>query len=188
MPANPTRRCAGCLHRPFPFHCALAALAYGGALTQAILRFKHAGHRHLARPLGSWLGPALSVAAQRGIDVTVPVPLHPRRLRQRGFNQALELLRAGLHILPSDRRMPIACNALVRSRDTPMLGHASPAGRRQLLQGAFAITHPSAIVGKRVLVIDDVMTTGATLAECARVLLAAGASRVEVLALARAIG
>jgi ComF family protein len=188
MPANPMHKCPGCLSRPFPFARAKAALAYGGALTQALLRFKHGGHRHLARPLAALFSPVLGTATAWGVEVALPVPLHPRRLRQRGYNQALDLLRAAMRRLPRRMRVPIACDALARTRHTPMLGRGSPQARRQLLHGAFEVSRPGLLVGKHVLVVDDVMTTGATLAECTRVLLVAGVAQVSVATLARAIG
>jgi predicted amidophosphoribosyltransferase len=118
----------------------------------------------------------------------VPVPLHPARLRARGFNQSLELIReANAHRagrMPS-RRIPIWTSALTRTRDTPPLGKESPAIRRSRLAGAFA-ADATLVKGRRLLVIDDVMTSGATLAECARTLLQAGAEDVLVGAVARA--
>jgi ComF family protein len=165
----------------------LAALAYGGALTQALLRFKHGGHRHLARPLAFHLAPVLQAAAGQGAELFCPVPLHPRRLRQRGYNQVLELLRAAECGVPRDQRVHIRLDALSRNVDTPTLGRQSPAMRRQLVAQAFDVKHPREVAGKHILVVDDVMTTGATLAECARTLLAAGARRVTVAALARAL-
>jgi predicted amidophosphoribosyltransferase len=119
----------------------------------------------------------------------LPVPLHPRRLRARGFNQALELVReANAHRaarLPA-RRLPVLPSALIRHRDTPTLGREAPAVRRSRVHGAFAVPDAGAVRGRRLLVVDDVMTTGATLAECARTLLEAGADEVLVAALARA--
>ena len=187
MPSENACLCRGCRRAPFPFTRAFAALAYGGALTQALLRFKHSGHRHLARPLAIHLVPVLDAAAGQGADVVCPVPLHPRRLRQRGYNQVLELLRADGCGLPRHQRVRILSDALSRTVNTPTLGHQSPGRRSQIVANAFAVVHPQAVVGKRVLLVDDVMTTGATLAECSRTLLAAGASKVMVAALARAV-
>jgi ComF family protein len=187
MPSEGGCRCGGCRRAPFPFNRAFAALAYGGALTQALLRFKHGGHRHLARPLAIHLAPVLDAAAGQGAELVCPVPLHPRRLRQRGYNQVLELLRAANGELPGGLRIPVLLDALARTVDTPTLGHQSPAMRSQIVARAFAVSHAPAVVGKRILVVDDVMTTGSTLAECARTLVAAGASHVMVAALARAL-
>ena len=186
MPSDDGRLCGSCRRKPFPFARALAAFAYGGSLTQAIVRFKHGGSRHLARPLGRCLKPVIEQAVRAGADVVCPVPLHSRRLRQRGYNQVLELLRlarpwlaeAGADLLP---------DAMARVVDTPSLGHHSPDHRRDLVARAFAVVRPKTIVGKHALLVDDVMTTGATLAEGARTLLDAGARSVTVAVLARAV-
>jgi Predicted amidophosphoribosyltransferases len=186
MPSDGGHLCGGCGRAPFPFARAFAALAYGGALTQALLRFKHGGHRHLARPLAAYLAPILGEVARQGAEVVCPVPLHPRRLRKRGYNQVFELLRAAGPTLARDKRVSILCDALARTVDTPTLGREPPALRSQIVANAFAVARPREVAGKRVLVVDDVMTSGATLAECARTLLAAGAVEIQVAALARA--
>lgn len=184
MPLDENDLCGGCRRTPFPFAAAAAALAYGGALTQALLRWKHGGHRHIAPAMAGYLAPLLARAAALGAEVTCPVPLHPRRLRKRGFNQALDLLRAARG---RGSPMEIVCDALTRTVDTPSLGHGTPAQRRRILANAFAVARPRKVEGKHVLLVDDVMTTGATLAECSRVLLRAGAKQVAVAVLARAV-
>jgi len=178
--------CVGCLRRPFPFSAARAALAYGGSLTQSLLRFKHGGHRHLARPLSRYLAPVLSPLWQQ-VDLVCPVPLHGERLKSRGFNQALELLRHIRKGLPKAQATKLVCDLLTRNFDTPALGHGSPAIRARAVAGAFAVFRPVSVAQRHILVVDDVMTSGATLAECARTLLASGADGVSVAALARAI-
>jgi ComF family protein len=178
--------CRGCQSRPFPFCQAGAALAYGGALSQALMRFKHGGHRHLAVPLSRYLAPIVSSMVAH-VDLACPVPLHHRRRGRRGFNQALELLREVNRAVPEDLRPRIACDALARNTDTPALGHSSPAARARAVAGAFTVARPDAVAGRHVLVVDDVMTSGATLAECARTLLAGGAAKVSVAVLARAV-
>jgi ComF family protein len=179
-------RCHGCRVRPLPFSRVWPALAYGGATTEAVLHLKHGRRRHLARPLGALLAPALAAALDSGVDTLCPVPLHPRRLRQRGFNQALELLRVAEKLArrPGVRVVPAG---LRRIRDTPALGWESPASRRRIVAGAFAVEGLEWAKDRRILLVDDVMTTGATLAECTRVLLRAGAADVQVMALARVI-
>jgi ComF family protein len=189
MPMGMGGLCPGCRRRPFPFARSFAALAYGGSLTQAILRFKHGGHRHLSRPLAQYIAPILGTVSAEGPVVACPVPLHANRLRRRGFNQALELLRAAVRSLPREKRLTIVCDAMARVIDTPTLGHETPTLRRKLIDGAFVVprSRRKSVAGRRVLVVDDVMTTGATLAECARTLLAAGAAEVWVASLARAL-
>ena len=187
MPIAVDSACPGCARRPFPFARAFAALAYGGAVTQALLRWKHGGNRYLAPVLAGYFVPLLRQVVEQGAEIACPVPLHPHRLRQRGFNQALDLLRAARGFTRPSIQLDVACDALQRTVDTPALGHASPRRRRDLVAGAFRVARPRLVADKRVLVVDDVMTTGATLSECARVLLAAGAREVAVAVLARAV-
>jgi ComF family protein len=178
--------CRRCASEPLPFLRARAALAYGGAIADAILRFKHGGHAHLARPLGRVFATALQVELPH-VDALLPVPLHPRRLRARGFNQAIELVRGAR---PAGRPRgwpPLWPDSLRRIRDTPALGRHSPRERRALVAGAFAVPHPDRVRGARLLLVDDVMTTGATLAGCAHALREAGAAEVRVAVLARAL-
>jgi ComF family protein len=178
--------CLRCAREPFPFTRACAAFAYGGAITDALLRFKHGGRADLARPLGRSLLPLLRREIGSA-DAVLPVPLHPRRLRARGFNQALELLRAARAVGGRTSWPPLWVDTLRRTRDTPALGRLSPAQRRALVGDAFSVFAPNRVSGQRLLVVDDVMTTGATLAGCARVLMDAGAVEVRVAALARAL-
>jgi ComF family protein len=194
-------RCGLCRRLPFSFREARAAYEYGAALADAIVRMKH-GQRWMARRLGPLLVPALMDALARGgfgaDDVVVPVPLHARRLRERGFNQALELVRAALRDVARTPALAVATphglpqlerRLLRRTRATKALGHAGPAARMAEVAGAFAITPAAAerVRYRRVLLVDDVLTTGATANECAGALLAAGARVVHVLALARAV-
>jgi ComF family protein len=173
------------------------ACEYGAALADAIVAMKHRGRRDLAHRLARLLIEPLAHVLEHGgfeaTDLVVPVPLHPRKLRRRGFNQALELARAALRQLrdccdPAILPLPVLERALLRrTRDTRELGHLGPIARLQEVAGAFAVTAPARLRGRRVLLIDDVFTTGATLNECAGVLRGAGAREVRVVALARAV-
>ena len=181
-------RCHGCRAKPLPFSRVWPALAYGGAATEAVLHLKHGRRRHLARPLGALLAPAVGAAIDSGVDTLCPVPLHPRRLRQRGFNQALEILRVAERLVRRPgARSRVVPDGLRRIHDTPALGWESPASRRRIVAGAFAVHGRGWAEGRRILLVDDVMTTGATLAECTRVLLKDGAADVQVTALARVV-
>jgi ComF family protein len=187
--------CLACRARPFPFSRARASLVYGGAVREALLHLKHGAALASARPLARFLVPLLDWAAAEGFEAVVPVPLHPRRLAQRGFNQALELAREALRIrrergrglAPAPARLPVWVDALRRQRDTPPLGREPGLVRRSRLAGAFRVPSRPAVRGRRLLLVDDVMTTGATFAECAHTLLDAGARDVAVAALARAL-
>ena len=127
-------------------------------------------------------------------DLIVPVPLHNRKLRERGFNQALELARfAMLGLRQAPKLKPRAGlprlerSLLHRTRETRSLGHASPAARFAEVAGAFVVSETDRVRNRRVLLVDDVYTTGATFCECADTLINAGAADVHVLALARAV-
>lgn len=157
-----------------------AAGLYGGPLATAIQRLKFGDRSDLARPLGELLR---RLALERALeaDVLVPVPLHPRRLAARGYNQSALLARRLAKTL--DAQVDTA--SLVRRADGRAQLALSRSERQANLVGAFAVTDPRALFGRRVALVDDVVTTGATAAACADALLAAGASRVTVVALAR---
>lgn len=185
--------CLGCLQRPPRFDGALAAYEFGGALAQAIRRMKWSGMPELAPALGLLLFAALERAPPPygDVELMVPVPLHRRRLRVREFNQAAELA-AALQEAARARdsafgRVALDARALVRVRDTPPQTGLDAAQRRGNVLGAFAVRTPARVQGRRVLVVDDVMTTGATADACASALRAAGAAEVLVLTLGRAV-
>ena len=189
-------RCLRCRRVAFPFARAHAAFPYGEALATAIVRMKHGQRRDLSRRLGRLLAPVLAdaLAASRlgPDDLLMPVPLHPSRLRRRGFNQALELARGALATMTTPAapdRPRVAVDVLRRVRPTRELGHAGPAARLAEVAGAFAVRPSDAdlLRGRRVLLVDDVFTTGATFTACAQTLRQAGAAAVHVVALARAV-
>jgi ComF family protein len=173
--------CPPCRTDPPPFDYARAAAPYQDPLRSAIHAFKFRGQRALARPLADLLieqcGPGLVAEA----DVIVPVPLAPARERQRGFNQAALLAeRVGRALA-----RPVKARWLGRARPTRPQSELAAEERRRNVRGAFRAA--PAVSGRHVLVIDDVLTTGATAAECARALRAAGARMVGVLTVARVV-
>jgi ComF family protein len=171
--------CLGCARDSPRFDWARASFRFGGAPAAAVRALKW-GHRTELAPL---LGGLLPVVKPDAVDLVVPVPLHPRRLRQRGFNQAA-LLAFGL---PRQRRRPpVDIHALHRVRDTPPQSTLGLSERLVNVRGAFVAVRRR-VAGRRVAVIDDVMTSGATADACARALKAAGAVEVGVLTLTRAV-
>ncbi len=170
--------CDACAPLLDPDPTGLGALIYGGPVADAVRRFKYGPRPELARPLGARLAQA-ALAHAGQVDAVVPVPLHPRRLAARGFNQASLLAR------PVARALGVPLSfALRRLRHTPSQASLEVTRRLDNVRGAFR-ARPA---GGRVLLIDDVRTTGATLAECASALAAAGAREVRPLVLARAEG
>lgn len=163
---------------------ALAAFVYGGAIADATTRFKYGARPDLARPLSHLLWRAVAPHAPRLSNcVVVPVPLHPSRLAERGFNQSALLAR------PLARRLgaPFLPLALARVRDTPRQASLGREERLGNVGGAFVPRQPPRMRGRPVLLVDDVRTTGATLAACARAALEAGAGPVFTAVLARAV-
>ena len=173
--------CGACARRLPVFARARAAMAYGDTSRSLILGFKHGDRTDSAPAFGRWLMRA-GAEMIADADLLVPVPLHWTRLFARRFNQAA-VLTQGVARLSG---VPTALDLLVRRRRTPSQGKLGVAARRRNLSGAFAIrpSRRSTVRGRRVLLIDDVLTTGATAAACSRTLLRAGAAAVDVLTLA----
>jgi len=155
--------------------------AYDGGLREAVHALKFGGRLGLAHPLGALMaGVASADPVLRDVQAIVPVPLHPRRLRQRGFNQAEALARVVGRLLG----VRVASGVLRRMRHTPPQTELSAAERAANILGAFTVA--GSTVWERALLVDDVMSTGSTASECARVLKQAGVGDVAVLTLARA--
>jgi ComF family protein len=176
------RLCPGCRAAPPVFGRARAALRYDAQARRLILPFKHADRTELVATLAPHMARA-GAGLLGEADLLVPVPLHRRRLFQRRYNQAALLARAIGRIA----HLPVLPDALLRLRATASLGEKSAEQRTAEVADAFAVraSRAARIEGARVLLIDDVMTSGATANACARVLLAAGAAGVDVLVAAR---
>ena len=184
--------CGACREGESAFDGARSFGVYTGKLRQAVLRLKFAGDERLGTRLGELLAPTWDSLPQVGefaSPLVVPVPLHPSRRRERGFNQS-ELLAAGLVRAlgrQSGGAAPQVAKACLRRKcATPPQTGLSVAARRENLKGAFEVVKPEAVRGRGIVLVDDVMTTGATLSACARALKSAGAARVMGLTLARA--
>jgi competence protein ComFC len=175
--------CANCAHRTIYFDAAVAAYRGRGIVRQIIHDFKYGRQVHLRRLVARWLFRAFDDERLRGrqFDLIVPVPLHPTRQRERGFNQAsllAELLSA---------RISLPCKPLLqRIRYTTTQTALDRAERIENLRDAFRLRKNTDVRGLQVLLIDDVLTTGSTLSECARVLKRAGAISVHAATAARA--
>ena len=176
--------CDDCLATPRPWQRGRAAVVYAGAGRRLVLALKHGDRLDLVPVLGGWMAQAAAPLVQPGMLV-VPVPIHPRRLLARKYNQAA-LLAARI---ARAHRLPLVPGALVRRRHTPMQDHASVADRFANLEGALAVppAMQARLSGRPVLLVDDVMTSGATLAAATGALSDAGSGAVSVAVLARAV-
>jgi len=175
-------RCGACLIHPPHFDAARSAFLYEGAIRDLIHSFKYNQQTQLRYPLALLtLEVAFGIMQNHDLDILIPVPLHRSRLRQRGFNQAVLLGRVLSHHL----LIPMRFDILARTRRTEPQVELSAAERRHNVKGAFSVHKPDTIIGRRILLLDDVMTTGSTMDECAHELKKAGASTVIASTIAR---
>ncbi len=177
-------KCADCLTDPPPFGRARSSLVYDDASRKLILGFKHADQTYAVKTFVPWLARA-GASFWPDTPLLVPVPLHRWRLLRRRYNQAA-LLANGLA-----RETGLSCvpDLLLRTRATPTQGHLKAKEREKNVRRAFSMNqgHAEKVKGRHVVLIDDVLTTGATVRECTEVLLKAGASSVNILTIARAV-
>jgi len=183
QPPDPDEKpvtCARCIRAPLPLDRIVSPWQFDGPLAAAIRRLKFTGASHIARSIAPLWAPLVEAAASD--SVVVPVPLHWRRRWQRGYDHAwlLALYACKFARLPS----PVA--ALRRVKPGPAQSTLTAAARQRNVSGAFVVGKPEAVAGRAVVLIDDVATTGATLAAAAHALRAAGAASVIGVTLARA--
>lgn len=195
-PITPDRQvCAVCEegHEP-PFAWSQALGQYTGTLRDAVHRLKYHGKRSLAEPLGQMLAASMDIApspllpadpapGQPAFDAVIPVPLDAWRMRQRGFNQAEKIAR----VVARERGWRLQTDLLARVRRTPSQTALSSEARAENVHGAFTAHFPHQLTGLNILLVDDVITTGATVRACAEAARAAGAARICVVALARGL-
>lgn len=185
LPLGSRSACSECLRTPLPLIQIRSAFAYGGPVQQAVLALKRSGRREL----GDYLADQLVATNWPGfrfqaIELLVPVPLHRRRLIERGFNQSVLLAGRLAH------RLHLGMRPDTLRRTRPGAFQTSPtsrAARWDNVQAAFEVKRPRLVAGRAVCLVDDVVTTGATLSACTRVLLAAGARSVRAVTLARTL-
>ena len=173
--------CGACASQPPAFSSAQAPFVYSGPARTAVLRLKYENHPGAA----GFLARAMAARLSSNPQVLVPVPLHSSRLRQRGFNQSMVLAKR-IHRLRQDiTSLPL--QTVVRTKATAKQGAHSARQRMRNVAGAFQVLKPAAIAQKDILIIDDVMTTGATCRSLAKALQKAGARSTHILAATRAL-
>lgn len=183
-------RCGLCRRLDPPFARAASYGSYDGGLRELVHLLKYEQVRPAASVLGRMLAEAIADLEPFFGDGTVlvlPVPLHPEKLRQRGFNQSELIARTALKLRPAEDRLALNAGVLARLRPTQSQIGLTRRQRRENLRGAFAVVKPDKIAGREILLVDDVFTTGTTVSECARILRRAGASKVWVATVARTL-
>ena len=176
--------CGSCLRQPPVYGRARAVVRYEAPVSHLLHRLKYAADTQALPVLAAVVEPFVFAALhdfQPESDRVVPVPLFPARLKKRGLNQSLLLAR----ILFPKAVEALLVDALIRTRDTPPQTTLDAEARRKNLRAAFAVRYPETVCGRRIFLVDDVLTTGTTVAECSKALLAAGAVEICVVTVAR---
>jgi len=181
--AGESHLCGICLGSGWYFARARAVVRYQGPIAEAVRAFKYNGRMHGITTFAALTQEYFLHQPRPQPDLILPVPLHPRRLRMRGFNQALLL---GRRLFPQDRDK-IDPHILERQNSTLPQTGLSGSERRRNVRNAFRLRQPAKIRNKRILLVDDVFTTGATVNECARILVKNKAADIEVFTFARAV-
>ncbi len=179
---NKDHFCASCLKQTPPFNSARSVVHFKPPARTLLHRLKFHGDTGAAETLVKIIAVGAEIKRNPDYDMIIPVPLHPARLRRRGLNQSLVLARL---LFPAERRK-IAPTALLRLKNTVAQTGLDGAARRKNLRGAFAAEPSISFTNSRVLLVDDVYTTGTTVRECAQILKKAGAELVDILTIARA--
>lgn len=173
--------CLDCQNREMEFDRAFAPLAYNGAAVALVTKLKFHGRKYLAQGMAKQMTDRF-LEEEKAVDAVIPVPLHPNRQKQRGYNQSELLAR----VIASDLRLPIDLASLRREKDTLASSslQGGRAAREENLKDAFKVTDAEKVKGKTILLVDDVLTTGTTANQAAKVLKQAGAKAVYVLTFA----
>lgn len=177
---SPDHYCGTCREKPPAFSKAHTPFSYDGPIGTAICKFKYEKKPHLAASLAKLFVEAIA-PLPRFADRVMAIPLHPDRLRDREFNPSLLLAKK----IADSLSLPCSIDALTRIRDTPPQVGLSKKEREQNIKGAFQVVRSNDVEGQRILLVDDVYTTGSTLREGAKTLMKSGAKEVIVVALAR---
>ena len=176
--------CGNCMENKTYFSCARAVVSYETIILHAIHQFKYGNNISVGALLASFMADfSFPDVDFTDYSLIIPVPLHIKRLRQRGFNQSLILAQA----LAKKWQIPVNFSLLKRHKFTLTQTGLNKTERKQNIKGVFEVSNKKKIAGKNVILVDDVYTTGATINECAKTLIKAGAQKVTVLTLARVL-